>query len=163
VLGWLRAVPAVTWVPAYERRWLRPDILAALAVWAVLVPQALAYASLAGVPPEAGLYAALAALVLYALLGTSRHLSVGPISAIAALSAATIGSLPAGHRMGGLPAAGRVLTAAKFHLEMLETGAEFGLEQEVENLAALGLGIVRKQPRGGPRADRADALEHAPG
>ena len=57
----IKAIPIVTWAPAYRRAWLRSDILAALAVWAVLVPQALAYASLARVPPQAGLYAALAA------------------------------------------------------------------------------------------------------
>lgn len=74
----------------YRPRWLRADVIAGLTVWAVLVPEALAYASIAGVPPVAGLYAALPALVLYALAGSSRHLVVGPMSATAALSAAII-------------------------------------------------------------------------
>ena len=69
----------------------------------------------------------------------------------------------AGDDMGGLAAAGGVLAAADLHLEMLEPGAEFGLEQKVQDLAALRLGVVREQPRGGARADGADALEHAPG
>lgn len=74
----------------YQRGWLRADVLAGLTVWAVLVPEALAYASIAGVPPVVGLYAAIPALVLYALAGSSRHLVVGPMSATAALSAAII-------------------------------------------------------------------------
>jgi hypothetical protein len=60
--------------------WLGPDVLAGLTVWAVLVPEALAYATIAGVPPVVGLYAAVPALVLYAAFGSSRHLVVGPMS-----------------------------------------------------------------------------------
>ncbi|HYI23714.1 MAG TPA: SulP family inorganic anion transporter [Candidatus Limnocylindrales bacterium] len=74
----------------FQSAWLRSDLIAGLTVWAVLVPEALAYASIAGVPPVVGLYAAPAALVLYALFGSSRHLIVGPMSATAAVSAATI-------------------------------------------------------------------------
>ena len=65
----------------YRKVWLRRDVLAGLTVWAVLVPEALAYATIAGVPPVTGLYAAPAALVLYAAFGSSRHLVVGPMSA----------------------------------------------------------------------------------
>ena len=64
--------------------------LAGLTVWAVLVPESLAYASIAGVSPVVGLYAAPGALILYAALGSSRHLVAGPMSATAALSAATV-------------------------------------------------------------------------
>lgn len=74
----------------YRRSWLRPDAVAGLTVWAVLVPEALAYATIAGVPPVVGLYAAVPSLVLYALAGSSRHLVVGPMSATAALSAALV-------------------------------------------------------------------------
>ena len=74
----------------YRRTWVRPDVLAGLTVWAVLVPESLAYATIAGVPPVVGLYAAVPALALYALLGSSRHLVVGPMSATAALSAGVI-------------------------------------------------------------------------
>lgn len=77
----------------YRRGWLRSDLLAGLTVWAVLVPEALAYASIAGVSPVVGLYAAPGALLLYAALGSSRHLVTGP--ATAALSAATVGDLVA--------------------------------------------------------------------
>src|SRR3954447_7731398 len=80
----------------YRRRWLRRDVVAGLTVWAVLVPESLAYATIAGVPPVAGLYAAVPALVLYAAFGSSRHLVVGPMSATAALSAAIVAPLAAG-------------------------------------------------------------------
>ena len=77
----------------YERSWLRGDLIAGLTVWAVLVPEALAYASIAGVSPVVGLYAAPGALILYAALGSSRQLVTGPMAATAALSAATVAEL----------------------------------------------------------------------
>ena len=80
----------------YQRPWLRGDVIAGLTVWAVLVPEALAYASIAGVSPVIGLYAAPPALVLYAVFGSSRHLVVGPMSATAALSAAAVADLTTG-------------------------------------------------------------------
>jgi high affinity sulfate transporter 1 len=74
----------------YRREWLTKDVIAGLTVWAVLVPESLAYATIAGVSPVIGLYAAPAALVLYAAFGSSRHLVTGPMAATAALSAATV-------------------------------------------------------------------------
>lgn len=85
--------PILTWLPAYDRSWLRADVMAALTLWALLVPEAMAYAGIAGMPPETGLYAAPIALIAYAILGTSRHLSIGPSSAISALSFSVIVSL----------------------------------------------------------------------
>lgn len=79
----------------YPGDWLRSDLLAGLTVWAILIPEALAYASIAGVSPVVGLYAAPGALILYAALGSSRALVVGPMAATAALSAATVGDLAA--------------------------------------------------------------------
>lgn len=86
----MTAVPVFTSLRGYRGRWLRADVLAGLTVWAILVPEALAYASIAGVPPVTGLYAAIPALLLYAAWGSSRHLVVGPMSATAALSAAIV-------------------------------------------------------------------------
>jgi len=77
----------------YDRRWLRGDLIAGLTLWAILVPQALAYASIAGVSPVVGLYAAPGALLLYAALGSSRVLIVGPMAASAALSAAMVADI----------------------------------------------------------------------
>jgi SulP family sulfate permease len=86
----VRSWPIFGSLQGYRRSWIRADVVAGLTVWAVLVPEALAYATIAGVPPVIGLYAAIPALVLYAAAGSSRHLVVGPMSATAALSAAII-------------------------------------------------------------------------
>lgn len=80
----------------YRRQWLGRDALAGATVWAVLVPEALAYATIAGVSPVVGLYAAPAALILYAAFGSSGHLVVGPMAATAALSAAVVGGVAGG-------------------------------------------------------------------
>ena len=77
----------------FQRAWIRPDVIAGLTVWAVLVPESLAYATIAGVPPVVGLYAAMPALVLYALVGSSRHLVVSPMSATAALSLGVVSTV----------------------------------------------------------------------
>ena len=90
-----RYVPITQWLPRYERSFLGADLLAGLAVWAVLVPQAVAYAALAGAPPEAGLFAALAAGVAYAVFGTCRELDVGPSSTIAITAAAALATVAA--------------------------------------------------------------------
>ena len=89
-------LPLFTWARGYDRGWLRGDVVAGLTVWAVLVPEALAYATIAGVSPVVGLYAAPGALILYAAFGSSRHLVTGPTAATAALSAAAVGDLAAG-------------------------------------------------------------------
>lgn len=81
----------------YQRGWLRGDVIAGLTVWAMLVPSALAYATIAGVSPVVGLYAAPAALILYAAFGSSRQLITGPSAAAAALSAAVVGDAVAGN------------------------------------------------------------------
>jgi sulfate permease, SulP family len=90
-------LPLFTSLRGYRPGWLRGDCVAGLTVWAVLVPESLAYASIAGVSPVVGLYAAPGALILYAALGSSRHLITGPMAATAALSAAAVGDLAAGH------------------------------------------------------------------
>jgi sulfate permease, SulP family len=78
----------------YQHSWLG-DLVAGLTVWAVLVPEALAYASIAGVSPVVGLYAAPAALIVYAASASSKHLVVGPMAATAALSAAAVADIAA--------------------------------------------------------------------
>jgi sulfate permease, SulP family len=98
-----RRPPVFTSLQGYRAGWLRGDLVAGLTVWAVLVPEALAYASIAGVSPVVGLYAAPGALILYAAFGSSRHLVVGPMAATAALSAAAVGDAAAG-KSGVFPA-----------------------------------------------------------
>jgi high affinity sulfate transporter 1 len=88
--------PIVDWLPSYKGANFRPDIFAALAVWAIVVPESMAYASIAGMPPETGLYAATAPLLAYVIFGTSKRMTVGPSSAAAAVSASTIFPLSQG-------------------------------------------------------------------
>jgi len=88
-----RSWPVLSWVPGYQRGWLPFDVIAGLTVCAILVPEGMAYAQLAGVPPEYAFYAAPAALLGYAVLGGSRQLVVAVSSAVAIMSAATISGI----------------------------------------------------------------------
>ncbi|WP_328766602.1 SulP family inorganic anion transporter [Streptomyces sp. NBC_00286] len=92
-LGWRRLTPGIAALIGYRRSWLRGDLLAGVTVAAYLVPQVMAYAGVAGLPPVAGLWAILPALVLYALLGSSRLLSVGPESTTALMTATVVAPL----------------------------------------------------------------------
>ncbi|MFZ0088677.1 MAG: SulP family inorganic anion transporter [Solirubrobacteraceae bacterium] len=72
-----RLVPSLVWLPAYHRRFLRFDVVAGATIWGLLVPESIAYAGLAGLTPQAGLYTLLATLAAYAIFGTSRHVVAG--------------------------------------------------------------------------------------
>ncbi len=86
-------LPVLDWLPNYKKTWLPSDLSAGLTVGVMLIPQGMAYAMIAGLPPIHGLYASTVPLVLYALLGTSRQLAVGPVAMISLLTAAGIGAL----------------------------------------------------------------------
>ena len=88
--GIARFVPILQWAPKYQRIWLRPDLIAGLTVAALVVPKSLGYAGIAGVPIQHGLYAAAAGAILYAIFGTSRQISTGPSSALAAVAASAV-------------------------------------------------------------------------
>jgi SulP family sulfate permease len=88
-----RLLPALSWLPSYRGDWLLPDVLDGLAVWAVMVPEGMAYAGIVGVPPIMGLYTIVPPLIAYALLGTSRLLVVGPDTATGLISALTVGAI----------------------------------------------------------------------
>ncbi|RZV44109.1 MAG: solute carrier 26 family protein [Acidimicrobiales bacterium] len=88
-----KVLPILTWAPEYQRTNLRSDLAAGLTVGAMLVPQAMAYALLAGLPPEVGLYAATIPVVIYALFGTSRQLAVGPVAIVSLLTASALAPL----------------------------------------------------------------------
>lgn len=90
-----RLVPALTWGRAYDRRQLGSDALAAVIVTVMLIPQSLAYAMLAGLPPYIGLYASILPLIAYAAFGSSRVLAVGPVAVVSLLTAAAIGKVAA--------------------------------------------------------------------
>lgn len=90
--GLRRWLPILHWLPRYDRSWLRGDVIAGLTVVALIVPEGMAYASLAGMPPETALYGAWIALALYAVFGGSRQIVVGASSAIAVMSASIVAS-----------------------------------------------------------------------
>jgi MFS superfamily sulfate permease-like transporter len=85
-----RVLPIVRWLPAYDRKWLRGDIAAGIAVTALIVPKDLGYAGIAGVPLQNGLYAAAAGAIIYALFCTSRQISTGPSSSLAAVAGGAV-------------------------------------------------------------------------
>jgi len=85
-----RVLPVLGWLPRYERRWLRGDIAAGIAVTALIVPKNLGYAGIAGVPLQNGLYAAAAGGIIYAFFCTSRHISTGPSSSLAAVAGGAV-------------------------------------------------------------------------
>ena len=126
--GWARFVPVVGWLPRYDRSWLRGDIVAGIAVTAMIVPKNLGYAGIAGIPVENGLYAAAAGAIIYALFCTSRHISTGPSSSLAAVAGGAV--LLTG--VGGTEAAQLVAAIA------LVTGALFLV------VAALRMGWIAR-------------------
>jgi high affinity sulfate transporter 1 len=105
-------LPGAANLSRYDRAWLRADVVAGLTVGAMLVPQSMAYAELAGLPPEAGFFTALLPPLVYALFGSSRHLGVGPEPGTAVLAASGVAALAAGDatRYASLMAALAALT-----------------------------------------------------
>jgi SulP family sulfate permease len=89
--AWLRHFPPVSWLSNYEARWLAGDIVAGITLAAYAIPVSLAYAELAGLPPQVGIYGYLLGGLGYALLGSSRQLAIGPTSAISLMIAGTVG------------------------------------------------------------------------
>jgi sulfate permease, SulP family len=85
-----RLLPILGWARSYDRRWLRGDLIAGLAVAALIVPKNLGYAGIAGIPLQNGLYAAAAGAILYPIFGTSRQISTGPSSGLAAVAASAV-------------------------------------------------------------------------
>jgi sulfate permease, SulP family len=110
-------VPVVDWLPRYERRWLRGDLIAGIAVTALVVPKNLGYAGIAGVPLQNGLYAAAAGAIIYALFCTSRQISTGPSSSLAAVAGgAVLATSVSGNDAAQLVAAITLATGALFLL-----------------------------------------------
>jgi SulP family sulfate permease len=86
-------IPALTWLRTYQKQWLRMDVIAGLIAAAVVIPKAMAFATIAGLPVQVGLYTAFVPMVVYVLLGTSRPLSVSTTTTIAILTAAELGKV----------------------------------------------------------------------
>jgi len=125
--NWLKFFPPAQWLAEYRAGWLRPDIIAGVTLAAYAIPVSLAYAALAGLPPQIGIYGYMLGGIGYALLGSSRQLAVGPTSAISLMIAATVGVLAAGDAvryaqiasMAALAVAVLCLIAWIFRLSML--------------------------------------------
>ena len=111
-----RRLPILDWGRRYTRATLSADLMAALIVTIMLVPQSLAYALLAGLPPEAGIYASILPIVLYAVFGTSRVLAVGPVAVVSLMTAAAVGQVAEAGTAGYAAAA---LTLARLSGAML--------------------------------------------
>jgi SulP family sulfate permease len=94
--GWRSLFPPARWLPEYEAGWLGPDLIAGITLAAYAIPVSLAYAGLAGLPPQVGLYGYLLGGVGYALFGSSRHLAVGPTSAISLMVGGTVAQMAGG-------------------------------------------------------------------
>ncbi|PJI92078.1 SulP family sulfate permease [Yoonia maricola] len=105
-----RYVPILTWARDYDRAAFGNDLIAAVIVTIMLIPQSLAYALLAGLPPEAGLYASIVPILLYTVFGTSRALAVGPVAVVSLMTAAALGNIveqgTAGYAVAALSLAG---------------------------------------------------------
>src|SRR6476646_9390014 len=95
-------IPALTWLRTYQKQWLRMDVIAGLIAAAVVIPKAMAFATIAGLPVQVGLYTIFVPMVIYALLGTSRPLSVSTTTTIAILTAAELGKVAPNGGAGAL-------------------------------------------------------------
>ncbi|MWD26557.1 sulfate permease [Aquicoccus sp. SCR17] len=100
-----RYLPILEWGRRYDQAAFSGDVVAAMIVTIMLIPQSLAYALLAGMPPEAGIYASIAPIVLYAIFGTSRALAVGPVAVVSLMTAAAVGNVAATGTVGYVTAA----------------------------------------------------------
>jgi SulP family sulfate permease len=119
--GWSRFFPPTRWLPGYQSSWLGPDALAGFTLAAYAIPVSLAYATLAGLPPQMGLYCYLVGGLGYALFGSSRHLAIGPTSAISLVVGVTLAQLAQGDpaRLLSLATLTTLLVAALFALAWL--------------------------------------------
>jgi MFS superfamily sulfate permease-like transporter len=86
-------IPLIGWITTYQRAWLRDDLVSGVVVGAIMVPVAMAYAQMAGVPPQAGLYSAIIGMALYAVFATSHHLKITTSSTMSIMSIAVVAPL----------------------------------------------------------------------
>lgn len=119
-------IPSIQWLRSYPKEWLRPDIFAGLTAAAVVIPKAMAYATIAGLPVQVGLYTVFVPMVIYALLGTSRPLSVSTTTTIAILAAAELGQVVPNGETAALLAAGATLAMLVGAMLVLASVLRFG-------------------------------------
>jgi len=142
-----KSLPLPAWLHNYRRDWLRPDVIAGLTAAAVVIPQSLAYAAVAGLPVQVGLYTAFLPMVIYACLGTSRPLSVSTTATLAILTGAALESVApqgtAGDLLAALPALTLLVGAALVVAALLRLGfvANFISDPVLTGFKA-GIGVV---------------------
>src|SRR5512139_4318541 len=103
-------IPCIGWLRQYQKDWLRPDVMAGLTAAAVVIPKAMAYATIAGLPVQVGIYTAFLPMLIYAALGTSRPLSVSTTTTLAILTGAVLGQVASGGDPASLMSASATLT-----------------------------------------------------
>jgi sulfate permease, SulP family len=119
-------IPSIQWLRSYPKEWLRPDIFAGLTAAAVVIPKSMAYATIAGLPVQVGLYTVFVPMVIYALLGTSRPLSMSTTTTIAILAAAELGQAVPNGNSAALLAAGATLAMLVGAMLVLASVLRFG-------------------------------------
>jgi sulfate permease, SulP family len=119
-------IPSIQWLRSYQKEWLRPDIFAGLTAAAVVIPKAMAYATIAGLPVQVGLYTVFVPMVIYALLGTSRPLSMSTTTTIAILAAAELGEVVPNGDTTALLTAGATLAMLVGAMLVLASVLRFG-------------------------------------
>jgi len=130
-----RSIPIVSWMKSYDRSWLSVDVIAGLTVWGLIIPESMAYAGVAGLPPQFGLYTLLASTLAYAIFGTSRHLMVQPTSATAAVIASTV---PAVLVTAGVVASGAQIDPAVYQAHAVAFTLVVGMVFLLASIARLG-------------------------
>src|SRR5215472_14432615 len=140
-------IPILRWSRHYRREWLRPDCVAGLTAAAVVIPKAMAYATIAGLPLQVGLYVVFVPMVVYAVLGTSRPLSVSTTATIAILTAAELGVAVPGGKPDELVAASATLAMLVGAMLVLASILRFGfianfISEPVLTGFKSGIGVV---------------------
>lgn len=131
------------WLTHYKSSFLPDDIIAALIVTILLVPQSLAYAMLAGLPPQIGIYASILPLLIYAMLGTSQHLAIGPAAMASLMTAAAIASVPDGMRVQAASMLAVLAGLMMLGLGVLKSGAIMNfVSRPVVNAYVTGAAIL---------------------
>jgi high affinity sulfate transporter 1 len=119
-------IPSIQWLRSYQKEWLRPDIVAGLTASAVVIPKSMAYATIAGLPVQVGLYTVFVPMVIYALLGTSRPLSMSTTTTLAILAAAELGQVVPNGDTAALLVAGATLAMLVGVMLVLASVLRFG-------------------------------------
>src|ERR1044071_433986 len=172
------SLPVLEWLPAYRKTWLRPDVVAGLTTSAVVIPKAMAYATIAGLPIQVGLYTAFIPMIIYAVLGTSRVLSVSTTTTIAILTGTELAQVAPGGDPAALLQAAVTLTLLVGILLMLASVLRLGFVAIFSSepvlvgfKAGIGLVIVIDQipkilgvhfPKGGFLQNVVSIVQHVP-